>query len=70
MSWPLQLPPTCLYSLEDKLRRCVTFVDDFRIINLSILHTKSNQLQGLQEIWNESVKLSNHMEEDIQHWRK
>ena len=39
-SWTLQIPPTYLSVLEDKLRRHVTSADDFRMPYLRILHTK------------------------------
>ena len=39
-SWSLQIPPTYLSVLEDKLRRHVTSADDFRMPYLIILHTK------------------------------
>ena len=69
-SWPLQLPPTYLSLLENKFRPRIIPADDFNIPNLSVLHTKSNQLQVILEFCNTEVKFSTRMEEDIEHWHK
>ena len=38
--------------------------------DLSILHTQSKQLQGIQEVWNTEVKCFTQMEECIEHWHE
>ena len=67
--WPLQLPPTYLSELGDKLRRHVTFADDFCMPDLSILNTKSKQHKLIREGRNAAVKCFTQMEEDIEQWR-
>ena len=61
--WPLQLPPTYLSALEDKLRHRVTSADNFHMPYLIILHKKSNHLQVLREFFNAAVNFS-------RRWRK
>ena len=68
-NWDLQLPHIYLSTLDDKFCCYVTSADDFHMPYLIVPHTKSKQLQGLQEVWNESVKFFTQMEEDIEHWR-
>ena len=46
-SWPLQIPPTYLSSLEDKLHHRVTSVENFHMPDVSVLRTKPKHLQGL-----------------------
>ena len=69
-SYPLQLPPTDLPRSEYTLRRCVASADDFRMPDLSVIHKKSKQIQGLQKVWNKAVKVFTQMEEDIKHWHE
>ena len=48
-SCPLQLPPTYLSALEDKSRHCVISADDFRMPDLSVLHTKNQRIFRVYE---------------------
>ena len=64
-AWPLQLPPTFLSDLGEKLRRRITSVEDFCMPDLSTLSTKSKQLKGLCEVRNTTVRHYMKMEEDI-----
>ena len=48
--WPLQLPPTFLSDLDEKLRRRVTSANYFCMTDLSTLSTNSKQLKGLREV--------------------
>ena len=66
-SWPLNLSPIYLSMLEDKLRLLVTSAGDFCMPYLSILHTKSKQLQGVREVCNAAVNFFTQMEEYIEH---
>ena len=64
-SSPLQIHPTYLSAIEDRLCCHVTSVDDFRMPDLSVHQAKSKQLQGLHNVCNAEFKCFTHFEEDI-----